>query len=222
MHYRKWIVAAVIAAVTASTHAQAPAQPPPDDRAGAASADAPQPAVLAPPVAPPSAVCCVIPAGSEIELEIAQPLSSATHKRGDKFALKLHAPLTFHDRIVVPAGTEGVGEIVHAEASRGGGKPGELLLAARYLRVQDTQVRLRALKFGGSGQDRTKGALAASMALGPFAHFIRGRDIEIPAGTVVRAKLAQDVDAAPPSVPASPASGQSAAQPIPSPATDKE
>jgi hypothetical protein len=136
--------------------------------------------------------CCRIPAGAAVELEIAQALSSAAQKRGDKFAIRLQAPLLHAGAVVIPAGTVGVGEIVHADRSHGGGKPGELLLAARYLEFDGAQIPLRALKFGGQGQDKTKVALGVSMAIGPLAHFIRGKEIEIPAGTIVTAKLAQD------------------------------
>jgi len=145
-----------------------------------------------PAVMPELAECCRIPAGAAIELEIAQALSSAAQKRGDKFAIRLRTPVVHAGTVVIPAGTVGVGEIVHADRSRGGGKPGELLLAARYLELDGAQIPLRALKFGGQGQDKTKAALGASFALGPLAHFIRGKEIEIPTGTIVTAKLAQD------------------------------
>jgi hypothetical protein len=139
-----------------------------------------------------TAECCRVPAGAAIELEIAQALSSATQKRGDKFGIRLHAPLVHAGTVVIPAGTVGVGEIVHADRSRGGGKPGELLIAARYLELDGGQIPLRGLKFGGQGQDQSKAALGAAFVVGPLAHFIRGKEIEIPNGTIVTAKLAQD------------------------------
>jgi hypothetical protein len=159
--------------------------------------------------------CCRIAAGTPVELEIVDPLSSADRKRGDRFAIRLHTALRRGDAIVIPAGTVGVGEIVHGERSRGGGKPGELLLAARYLELDGVQVPLRALKFGGQGQDKTNAALGTAFVLGPFAHFIHGREIEIPAGTVVTAKLAQDLPIAASTAPTaadSPASTTTATQ----------
>ena len=139
-----------------------------------------------------TAECCRVAAGAAVELEIAQALSSAAQKRGDKFAIRLHAPLVHAGTVVIPAGTVGVGEIVHADRSRGGGKPGELLIAARYLELDGGQIPLRGLKFGGQGQDQSKAAVGAAFVVGPLAHFIRGKEIEIPAGTIVTAKLAQD------------------------------
>jgi hypothetical protein len=149
---------------------------------------------------------CEIPPGTLVELEITQPLSSATAKRGDKFALKLRAPFSCGDDVIVPADTPGIGEIVHAERSRSGGKPGELLLAARHLEHDGVHWPLRGLKLGAVGVDRSKAALAASFGIGAFALFIRGKEIEIPAGTIVNAKLAHDPVPAPlpPADPVSP------------------
>ncbi|QNP41526.1 hypothetical protein [Lysobacter solisilvae (ex Woo and Kim 2020)] len=157
----------------------------------------PQAQIAAPAVdaATPAAVveCCRVPAGSLVELEIAQVLSSSALQRGDKFAIRLHAPLLHEGVVVIPAGTVGEGEVVHADRSRGGGKPGELLIAARYLEFDGARIPLRALKFGGQGQDKSNVALGVALAVGPFAHFVHGKEIEIPAGTIVNAKLAQDL-----------------------------
>lgn len=133
-------------------------------------------------------------AGSEVELEIAEAISSARHKNGDRFALRLASPLLVDGIQYMPAGTPGEGEVVHASPSRGGGKPGELLLAARYLAVGNQHFPLRAMKLAARGKDNAGVALASSFAIGPFAMFVHGREIEIPAGTRVRAKLAQDID----------------------------
>ena len=142
--------------------------------------------------------------GAELELALADTLSSARAQRGDRFRLTLVAPVLTSDG-TLPAGTAGVGEVVHAEPSRGGGKPGEILLAARYLEYQGEQIRLRGFKLGGSGQDRSHAAIGTAVVAGPFAYFLKGREIELPAGTHARARLAQ---ALPPS----------AAAPSPSPA----
>ncbi|RNF81899.1 hypothetical protein [Montanilutibacter psychrotolerans] len=136
---------------------------------------------------------CRLADGQRVELEIGETLNSALHKRGERFPLILATALRVDGHEVVPAGTRGVGEIVHAARSRGGGAAGELLIAARYLELDGQQLPLRGLSYGQSGQSRTNGAAAAAIVAGPFALFIRGREIEIPVGTRVQAKLAGDV-----------------------------
>lgn len=164
--------------------------------AGMAVAQTPGPASEATATAPAltavDSACCRVAAGTVIDLEIAEPITSWQHKRGDKFQLRLAQPLVVDGRLLAPAGTTGVGEIVHAAAARGGGAPGELLIAARSLDVDGGRLPLRGMKLGGSGGDNSGMALGVSFAAGPFAMFIRGHEIEIPAGTRANAKVAED------------------------------
>ncbi|TQM06607.1 hypothetical protein FB548_2979 [Pseudoxanthomonas sp. 3HH-4] len=149
------------------------------------------PAPVSGETAPPGQpACCVLPDGMLLVIEILDPISSAHAHRGDAFRLRLKEPVVVDDAIVLPAGIEGTGEIVHAEPSRGGGKPGELILAARRLQIGDQTIRLRGFKLGGAGRDTSGAALGASLGIGPFAHFIHGKEIEIPALTTATAKLA--------------------------------
>lgn len=135
-----------------------------------------------------------IAAGSVLVLETLEPLNSSKLKRGDKFALRLADALTVDGVELLAAGTPGVGEVIHAEAAHGGGTPGELLVAARYLEVGSQRIPLRAFRLGAAGKDNTNLALGVSFAAGPFAHFIRGREIEIPAHTRGEARVAQDTE----------------------------
>lgn len=140
--------------------------------------------------------CACIPAGTIVDLEILETLNSAQHKRGDRFRMKLSAPVEIEGATALLAETPAVGEIVHASPGRGGGKPGELLIAARFVDDGERQVPLRGLKLGVSGKSTAGLAFGVAMAAGPlapFALFIRGREIEIPSGTLVHARLAADV-----------------------------
>lgn len=141
--------------------------------------------------------CCRVAEGTLVALEIMEPLDSSRVLRGDKFRIRLAEPLSVDGNIVLDPGTEGVGEIVHAEKSRSGGKGGELLIAARYLDHNGMHVNLRGLKLGGKGKDSTGAALAVALALGPVALFVHGREILIPAGTLAQAKIAQEMELAP-------------------------
>ncbi|WP_189456371.1 hypothetical protein [Cognatilysobacter bugurensis] len=151
------------------------------------------PSGVAPASGEASASCDCIAAGTPVDLEILETLNSARHKRGDRFAMRLAAPLSVDGRTAIELHAPVAGEIVHAAPARGGGKPGELLIAARHVTHGEQRVALRGLKLGVSGQSNAELALAVSFAAGPFAMFIRGREIEIPAGTRVHAKLVADL-----------------------------
>lgn len=124
-----------------------------------------------------------IPPGTVVVIEVGQSLASSTHKRGDIFPIQLVEPLLLDGAVLLPQGTRGTGEIVHAAAARSGGAPGELLIAARSLETPTGTLPLRGFKLGATGGDNSGMALGVSLAAGPFALFIRGREIVIPAGT---------------------------------------
>ncbi|MDB6163821.1 MAG: hypothetical protein JWL98_1253 [Xanthomonadaceae bacterium] len=153
----------------------------------------PSPGAAAPTTRPAEMTpCCVATAGTVVDLETTEPISSRDRKHGDLFGLRLHTSLIRGGLVVIPAGTTGVGEIVHADRARGGGKPGELILAARYLQIGDQHLRLHALRLGATGKDNAGTALAVSMAIGVFAQFIHGGEVEVPTGTLAQARLLDD------------------------------
>lgn len=147
------------------------------------------------PVAP--AACCSAPAGTLVELQILDTVNSRTAKQGDRVRIRLAMPLVIDGHVVLPAGLDGEAEVIHAERSRGGGKPGELLLAARFLRTPaGADVALKAMTLGGSGKNNGAGALGVALVAGPFGMLVRGGELEIPPGTAAHAKLGAPVTVA--------------------------
>lgn len=182
-------------------------------QAAAESSVAPAPLTTAPIAAAPTAAGVaaassrLVPADTGVVLETAQALSSATAKRGDGLALRLAEPLVMDGATVLPAGAACHGEVIHAERSRGGGKPGELLLAARYIEYEGRRIPLRGFRLSGAGQEKMGAAIGVAIVAGPLAMFLRGGQIEIPAGARAQARLAEAVElslvAPAPSAPAS-------------------
>jgi hypothetical protein len=134
-------------------------------------------------------------AGSPVLLEITETLVSDENRPGESFGLRLAEPIVVDGVELVPAGTQGRGEIVHAAKARGGGQPGELLLAARYLDFNGHRIALRGMKLGAAGTDRAGAALGTAIAIGVFAQFIHGGEMRVPAGTRAPARLAASIDA---------------------------
>lgn len=152
----------------------------------------PAPAATAP---GPTLASRVLPAGSVVELALTKPVGSKLSKRGDRFGIRLAQDLKLDGVVILPAGTEGEGEVIHASPGKMGGGPGELLLAARFLDRDGVRVPLKALKMGSAGKDNLDNAMIVSMIAGPFALFVQGGEVVIPAGTLANAKLAADLSA---------------------------
>jgi hypothetical protein len=144
--------------------------------------------------------CCAIPALTVVSIEILSTVNSQANKIGEKFAIRLKEPISVDGQIIVPAGATGSGDVVHAAKSRFGGKPGELIIAVRYLEHQGQRIPLRSLKFGtgtGSGKDNGGTAQAIGIAGGAVgglvSMFITGGEVNVPAGTIAQAKTSADV-----------------------------
>lgn len=136
--------------------------------------------------------CCTIPALTEVEIEILATLNSQANKIGEKFPLRLAKPIIIDGKILVPAGAAGSGDVVHAAKSRFGGKPGEMILAARYLEHGGRRIPLRSLRptVRGQGKDNTETAAVVAIAVsGVLSMFITGGEVNVPTGTVMSAKV---------------------------------
>jgi hypothetical protein len=151
-------------------------------------ADSAPPSETSPAATAPSATY-LLKADTEIHLRLLAPVGSKTHKRGDRFALEVARPVIVDGAIVIPAGAQGEGEVVHAAKGGFGGRAGELILVSRFVRVGDQTVKLRSFS-AGNGEDRVNLALGLSFAV--VGLFVNGKDIALPAGTNVFAKVATD------------------------------
>lgn len=130
-------------------------------------------------------------ANTPIELEILDGVSSRTATRGMEFRMRVTAPVIVDGAVVVPVGTLAVGQVVHAQRKGMGGKPGELIVAARRLELPGGPLKLRA-SLGASGAGRQGAAVATTIAFGVLGLLVTGKDTELPAGTAVRARTAED------------------------------
>jgi hypothetical protein len=172
--------------------------------AGLADIRAPAIATAAPVTATPGVVR--LPAGTQLEVELVDPLSSATSKLGDRFALRLAAPIV-HDGVeLAPAGAMGEGEVIDAARAGMNGKQGKLIISARHLELAGRQIRIRGMSLMAAGKSRVD--LATGVMLVPYVGLasilIEGGEIQMPAGVRGTVRLAEDVDfpaGGPPAIP---------------------
>jgi hypothetical protein len=133
----------------------------------------------------------VLPANTVIELEVVDFVGSNTNKPGDFFHLRLAKDVMLGSVVLIPAGTSAIGQVVHATKSGTGGKGGELILAARYIDAPQGQIKLRS-SFGAAGKDRTKTAIGMTIAVGALGMLVKGKQVELPAGSPISARIAVD------------------------------
>jgi hypothetical protein len=133
-----------------------------------------------------------VPALTAVVLATTSSLSSRTSKTGDRFGIVLTKAVEANGVVALPEGLGGEGEVVHAKSS-GAGVGGELVLAARYLDLKTSRLKLRSMKTLARGKDQIDSAIAVSIISPIGGLFVRGRHLDIPAGAVAEAKTAEEV-----------------------------
>jgi hypothetical protein len=150
-----------------------------------------------------------VPALTPVFIKVDRELSSKKSKPGERFPIVVAEDVRVDGHVVIPAGSAGEGEVVHAARSSVGGKAGELILAARYVKVGEVDVPLRSMVLGGAGKDRSNESLAASFVYG-VGFFVVGGAVIVPRESLASAKTAVEIElpvqlsapAAPPDAPA--------------------
>jgi hypothetical protein len=154
-------------------------------------------------VVAPAGPCCVLPAGTEVAIELVNPVGTKTMKSGFAFDIRLAAPVIVDGQVLIPAGTMGGGRVVQSSGPGIGGKGAKLVVSADYLTVPGGAVRLQSLQLTGTGKDHSMTANVLGLGGIAFAPIgiagiaVTGDHVEIPAGTIASAKIAETLTLAP-------------------------
>jgi hypothetical protein len=175
------------------------------------------------PVAPPVSGNAVLRIGTEVPLRLNEELTTKGKKLrvGDRFHLETAEPVMVQGVNVIPVGTPAVGEITEARNKGMWGKSGRLGARILYMTVYGRQIRLSG-SFDDKGVAGGWGAAAVSaFVFLPAGFFMTGTSATVPAGTVIKSFVEEDVPLAMPvaaqgplpvAVPATPMQVQPAAQ----------
>lgn len=152
------------------------------------------------PVPPTQVAASSLPVGTVVLVRLETPLSSKTAATGQVVSFTVARAVSAAGQEVIPAGVPVEGEVIHAAKARWGGKPGELVLAARRLKLPAGTVKLRS-NLGVVGADATNEALMFGMLTFGLGSFLSGGEIELPAGAFFAARTAEPVAVPAPTIP---------------------
>jgi hypothetical protein len=153
----------------------------------------PQPAALV--VAAPTASAAVLRTGTEVPLRLLEQLTTKEKqlRAGTRFHLETAEPLLVQGVTVIPAGTPAEGEITDVRNKGMWGKSGKFSARLLYLTVNGRQIRLGG-EFNDKGSAGGAGAVAVSaLVFAPAGFFMTGKSANMPAGTIVKGFIDEDV-----------------------------
>jgi hypothetical protein len=197
------VLAAGAAAQAAAPHAQVdPAQARAQGYAQAQQAltGAPQASVqfaapAASPVLAPAFTSAILRVGTEVPLRLTQELTTKGKQLrvGDRFHLETSEPVLIQGVNVIPVGSPAVGEITDVRNKGMWGKSGHLSARILYVTVNGRQIRLSGA-FDDKGVAGGVGAVAVSaIVFLPAGFFMTGTSARIPAGSVIKSFVDEDV-----------------------------
>ncbi|HEX8263282.1 MAG TPA: hypothetical protein VF547_10460, partial [Allosphingosinicella sp.] len=180
-----------------------------------------QPAVS--PIIAPAPTSAVLRVGTEVPLRLREELTTKGKKirTGYRFQLETSEPVMVQGVTVIPPGSPAVGEVTSARNKGMWGKSGKLNARILYVMVNGRQIRLTG-NFDDKG---TAGGIAAvavsAVVFLPAGFFMTGTSAKVPAGTIVKAFVDEDVPLALAAAPvqpltvAAPAAVMTVAAPVP-------
>jgi hypothetical protein len=120
----------------------------------------------------------ILTEGTEVNLRMAQDISSRAARPGEPIELTLAEDLKVGDMLVAKIGQRALGEVVQAKKPDFWGEAGEVSVRVHFLRVGDKKVEIQ----GAIGSAGTRYVI------------VRGSQGVIKAGTPVKAFVVADVD----------------------------
>jgi hypothetical protein len=134
----------------------------------------------------------VVPQDTLIRLMVLNEVSSRRARPGDRFPLRVDAPVVVGGVTVVAAGARAWGEIVSSEASGHVGRAGSLSARLVSVEVGGEQVPLGGEASSG-GEAGTLQVGIGMLALGPLALLAPGNNAKLKAGDIFNGHLPADM-----------------------------
>jgi hypothetical protein len=159
------------------------------------------------PSTPAPAACQTVPAtpaesakltlkeGTDVNLKLAQALSSKTATAGDSVELVLDQDLIVDNALVAKKGSRALATVSNAKKAGMAGKGGELNLRLEYLKAGDTKVKLRGAQ-AKNGDNKTGATVGLVLAFGALGFLKHGKQAEVKEGTPVKAFVDEDAQVA--------------------------
>ncbi|MDA2937719.1 hypothetical protein MYX75_05585, partial [Acidobacteria bacterium AH-259-A15] len=120
--------------------------------------------------------------GTEVKLRLVKTVSSETARVGDRVDFEVVEDVMVDGVTVIQEGAKARGEVIEARKKKSFGRRGKLNFTIEVVEAVDGQhIRLRTTKELEGDEQHGKAAVVTILT-GPFGWFVKGKNIEVPAG----------------------------------------
>ena len=135
-----------------------------------------------------------IPKKTPLKVELVNSISSKTAQKGENVSIRLLDNLIVNGVVVIPKGTIGRAYVYKARSAGAFGRKGKLMIAGQEFKtINNVSVPLKQGLTGEGDSDAGGVAVAAVISIVGGA-FMKGTNIEYPAGTTFTVEVRENVD----------------------------
>lgn len=122
--------------------------------------------------------------GRDIQLMVIREINSRTAKAGDRFTLRVNAPVTVDGNVVIPVGAVATGEVTSVNGTSAAGGKGRL-----GVRLMSVETRWGPMRLSGSrgteGDSNTGGVIMGVLGFGIFGLLSKGGNASFKGGELI-------------------------------------
>jgi hypothetical protein len=135
--------------------------------------------------------------GTFLKVKSLSEISSKIASEGDLLDFSVYEDVVIKGKIVLKEGSVVKGHVEEAEKAKGVGKQGSLRIQFDFAKAADgTKIPLRSTRAGFEGEDKTTTSVALAVVVSPLFLLKKGKEAKIPAGKIMEAYVARDVEVA--------------------------
>ena len=133
--------------------------------------------------------------GTILKVKSLSAISSKTASEGDLIEFTVFEDIQVNGKTIIKEGTLVQAYIEDAQKAKGVGKEGTLRIQFNHTKgIDGTKVPLRSTRGTIEGENKAGGAVALAVVVTPLFLLKKGKEAKIPAGKIMEAYVARDVE----------------------------
>jgi hypothetical protein len=130
-----------------------------------------------------------VPGGTSVELMVTKEVDSRSAKEGDRFKLRVNAPVMANGVVAVPVGATAWGEVTYVNGTGAAGNKGRLAAKLLYIDLPSGPLPI-------SGSQGTEGVVIGVFSFGLLGLLMKGGNAHFKAGDILTGYISPPAQAA--------------------------
>lgn len=135
-----------------------------------------------------------VPGGTPVELMVTKEVDSRSAKEGDRFKLRVNAPVMTNGVVAVPVGATAWGEVTYVNGTGAAGNKGRLAAKLLYIDLPGGPLALSGSQ-GTEGKANTAGVVIGVFSFGLLGLLMKGGNAHFKAGDILTGYISPQVQA---------------------------